>query len=70
MNVVLFIKRHNLCCQASCLHKASTFESSSDTKMAKTRNLTQETRLKIKILSQEGYSCRQIARKCRCSPSA
>ncbi|XP_049459986.1 ras-specific guanine nucleotide-releasing factor RalGPS1 isoform X3 [Epinephelus fuscoguttatus] len=33
----------------SCLHKASTFESSSDTKMAKTRNLTQETCLKIKI---------------------
>ncbi|MDF4311118.1 hypothetical protein P3389_31440, partial [Vibrio parahaemolyticus] len=30
--------------------------------MAKTRNLTQETRLKIKILSQEGCSCRQKAR--------
>uniref|UniRef100_A0A4W6CU69 Transposase Tc1-like domain-containing protein n=1 Tax=Lates calcarifer TaxID=8187 RepID=A0A4W6CU69_LATCA len=37
--------------------------------MAKTRNLTQETHLKIQILSQEGYSCCQIARKCRCSPS-
>ena len=70
MKVVLFIKRHNSCCRASCLYKASTFESSSETKMAKTRNLTQETRLKIQILSQEGYSCRQIARKCRCSPSA
>ena len=63
MKVMLFIKIHNFCCRAPCLYKASTFESSSETKMAKTRNLTQ-------IISQEGYSCRQIARKCRCSPSA
>uniref|UniRef100_A0A4W6DY73 Transposase Tc1-like domain-containing protein n=1 Tax=Lates calcarifer TaxID=8187 RepID=A0A4W6DY73_LATCA len=35
-----------------------------------TRTLKQETHLKIQILSQEGYSCCQIARKCRCSPSA
>uniref|UniRef100_A0A4W6G8Q0 Transposase Tc1-like domain-containing protein n=1 Tax=Lates calcarifer TaxID=8187 RepID=A0A4W6G8Q0_LATCA len=38
--------------------------------MPKTRNQMQETCLKIQILSQEGYSCHQIARKCRCSPSA
>lgn len=37
--------------------------------MAKTRNFTQHQRAQIQVLHQEGYSCRQIARRLRCSYS-